>query len=50
MEIKEMKDKLVKSAQSNRSQYVPWWEGDFDNFTYKYEVFSAEEIHRLSES
>ncbi len=49
MEIKEMKDILVKSAQSNRSQYVPWWEGDFDNFTYKYEVFSAEEIHNMEE-
>lgn len=44
-----MRELLAKSAHSNRSQYVPWWEGDFDNFTYKYEVFSDEEIHKLEE-
>lgn len=49
MEIKEMREMLAKSAQSNRSQYVPWWEGDFDNFAYKYEVFSEEQIHKLEE-
>ncbi len=44
MEVKELKSMLVQSGESQRSKYIPWWEGNIDDFTYKYEVFSSEEI------
>jgi len=47
MEVKELKDMLEKSGTSNRSKYVPWWEGNFNDFSYKYEVFSDEEIREI---
>lgn len=44
MEIKELKDMLLQSVESNRSRYIPWWEADFEHVTYKYDIYKEEEI------
>ncbi len=44
MEAKDLKNLLAQSGQTNRSKYVPWWEDNFDDFFYKYDIFKAEEI------
>ena len=47
MEIKELREMLSKSAQSNKGRYIPWWEGSFEDFSYKYDLFSEEEIEHI---
>lgn len=49
MEIKELTDILVSSLESNRAKYVPWWEDDFENCMYSYEMFSKEDIENITE-
>ena len=48
MELQALIDLLVKSSESNRGKYVPWWEDDFENCTYRYDLFSKEEIEQIT--
>ncbi len=49
MDIKELTELLVQSVESNRGKYVPWWEDDFENCMYRYDLFSKEDIHNVEE-
>ncbi|MCI9078123.1 MAG: hypothetical protein HFH68_04225 [Lachnospiraceae bacterium] len=49
MDIKELKDFLATSCETNRYKYVPWWEDDFNNCTYRYNIFKEEEIKDIEE-
>ncbi len=49
MNIQEMSNMLTKSASSNRGKYVPWWEDDFENCMYRYDLFSKDEIRQIEE-
>lgn len=44
MDIKELTTTLGSSITSNRSKFVPWWEGDHENAMYRYSIFKKEEI------
>ena len=50
MDIKELTEKLLQSAEGNRGKYVPWWEDDFENCIYRYDIFSKEDIQNVEES
>ncbi|MBD5460361.1 MAG: hypothetical protein HDR26_05385, partial [Lachnospiraceae bacterium] len=49
MTEKELTELLIKSSESNRGKYAPWWETDPDDRMYRYERFSEEEIHDVTE-
>lgn len=44
MDIKELTKVLGSSITSSRYKYIPWWDGDFDEDRYRYNLFSAQEI------
>lgn len=40
MDIKELTELLVQSSQqTNQSKFIPWWEDDFENCIYRYDIF-----------
>lgn len=48
MDIRELTDILVKSSQrTNQSKYIPWWEDDFENCIYRYDIFGEEEVRAM---
>lgn len=47
MDIKELTAMLVKSSESVHSRYIPWWEDDFENCTYRYDIFKEEEVQAI---
>lgn len=47
MDIKELTDLLVKSGETVHCKYVPWWEDDFENCTYRYDILKEEEIKEI---
>lgn len=49
MDIKELTDLLVNSCETNRCKYIPWWEDDFHNCIYRYNIFKDEEIKDIEE-
>ncbi len=49
MDIKELKDLLAGSCETNRYKYIPWWEDDFKNCIYRYNIFKDEEIKNIEE-
>ena len=49
MDIKELKDLLAASCETNRCKYIPWWEDDFKNCIYRYNIFKEEEIKSIEE-
>lgn len=43
MDIKELTNWLVKSSESsNQQEFIPWWEDDFENATYYYDMISPD--------
>lgn len=45
MNLKELTDLLVTSSeQFNQTKFIPWWEGDHENFSYKYEILPAKTV------
>ncbi|MCI8403125.1 MAG: hypothetical protein HFI38_13725 [Lachnospiraceae bacterium] len=45
MNQKELADLLVTSSQHpNQAKFVPWWVEDYENFTYKYNIFPQETV------
>ena len=49
MDIKELTDLLVNSCGTNRCKYIPWWEDDFQNCIYRYNIFKDKEIKDIEE-
>lgn len=47
MDIKELTDLLVKSSESVRHKYIPWWEDDFANCIYRFDIFKEEEVQAI---
>lgn len=40
MDIKELTTLLTTSAtRTNQSKFIPWWEDNFENCTYRYDIF-----------
>lgn len=49
MDIKELTDLLVISSQrTNQSKYIPWWEDDFENCIYRYDIFEDETVQDIN--
>ena len=45
MNIKELTDLLVTSSQrTNQSQFIPWWEDDFEKSLYWYTIFPPKTV------
>ncbi len=45
MNIKELTDLLVTSSQrTNQSQFIPWWEDDFEKSFYWYTIFPPKTV------
>lgn len=45
MDLKELTELLVTSSeQFNQTKFIPWWEGDHENFTYKYDILPEETV------
>ncbi len=44
MDIKELTKVLGSSITSSHYKYIPWWDGDFDEDRYRYNLFSEQEI------
>lgn len=49
MDINEVKNLLAVACESNRYKYIPWWEDDFENCIYRYNIFKEEEIKDIEE-
>ena len=50
MDIKELTDLLTKSAtRLNESQFIPWWEDDFENCIYRYCIFPESLVAQAQE-
>ncbi len=50
MDIKELTDLLTKSAtRLNESQFIPWWEDDFENCIYRYRIFPESLVTQIQE-
>lgn len=49
MNTKELASLLLKSVESNSGKFVPWWEDDFENCMYRYDMFSEEDIQNVTE-
>jgi len=48
MEIKELTELLATSSQSlNQSKFLPWWEDDFANCIYRYDIFKEEAVQNI---
>lgn len=45
MDLKALTDLLVASSeQFNQTKFISWWEGDHENFTYKYDILPEETV------
>jgi len=45
MDLKELTELLVTSSeQFNQTKFIPWWEGDHENFTYKYNILPEKTV------
>ena len=49
MDIKELTDLLVKSGETVHCKYIPWWEDDFENCIYRYDIFKEGEIKEIED-
>lgn len=50
MDAKELSKLLTESAtRTNSSKYIPWWEDDFENCIYRYDIFK-EDVVKEAES
>lgn len=49
MDIKELTNTLEASIEGSRYKYIPWWDGDFDNAMYRYNMFTEQEIQEAEE-
>lgn len=48
MDVKELTNLLVTSASRvNQSKFIPWWEDDFENCIYYYDIFKEKEIAEI---
>ena len=49
MDIKELTDLLVTSSQrTNQSKFIPWWEDDFENCIYRYDILKPEIVQEAN--
>lgn len=46
---KELVDLLVKSGESNRGKYAPWWDVDLENCIYRYDLLPEETVKEMTE-
>ncbi len=45
MDVKELSELLTRSAtRINQSKYIPWWEDDFENCIYRYDIFPEDMV------
>ncbi len=44
MDVKELTTLLVNASESNRNKFIPWWEDDFENCMYRYDLLKEDEI------
>lgn len=45
MNLQELTNLLVASSeQFNQTKFIPWWEGNHDDFTYKYNILPAQTV------
>lgn len=44
MDVKELTTLLVNASESNRNKYIPWWDDDFENCMYRYDLLKKDEI------
>lgn len=45
MDLKELTDLLVTSSQRfNQTKFIPWWDGNHEDFTYQYEILPQETV------
>lgn len=45
MDLKELTDLLVSSSQQfNQTRFIPWWEGNHEDFIYNYEILPQETV------
>lgn len=50
MDIKELSKRLTESVtRANQSKFLPWWEDDFENATYRYSIFREDEVAQAEE-
>lgn len=47
MDVKELTNLLISNSESNRCKFIPWWEDDFENCMYRYDLFKEEEIQNV---
>ena len=47
MDVNELTTLLVSASENNRCKYIPWWEDDFENCMYRYDIFKEEEIKNV---
>lgn len=48
MTEKEMTELLIRSGESNRGKYAPWWKTDPEDKMHRYDRFSEEEIRDVT--
>lgn len=45
MNLKELTDLLATSSERpNQAKFIPWWEEDYENFTYRYDILPKETV------
>lgn len=44
-----MTEALIRYSDGNRGKCAPWWDADTENFTYRYQYLTEEEIRDLTE-
>ncbi len=49
MDVKELTALLVNSSENNRCKFIPWWEDDFENCMYRYDLLKKEEIQNVED-
>ncbi len=50
MDLKELTNLLVTSSERfNQTKFIPWWEGDHESFTYKYNILPEETVREAED-
>lgn len=48
MNVQELSKLLTESAtRTNQSKFIPWWEDDFENCIYRYDIFSEDAVTEI---
>lgn len=48
MDVKELSKLLTESAtRTDQSKFIPWWEDDFENCIYRYDIFSEDTVAEI---